>query len=410
MSGFRLLGLVSMPVLPDFTFDRFFLFYIGIILALRLVMHPESVHGPYHGDALVAVHTAYILLNVLILAPEHYHAWVLSSLSPWFAFLLGKYAFVDDKAIRNILLFFVGVSIYFYITSIAEHFGWTWLIWPKAILDPTAGMWQAGRSRGPVIHSPLFGQIQAMFLLVHLYYLSRPLRPLLRVLLSVSLVGCFLGMYFAYTRAPFVALAASIVTMAILLPRFRRTLAVLVLLAGLTQAVFSFKPEQDEFLQERLQTSGTFENRLMMVANSLRIVQDYPVFGVGLFKAKDHLWEYNRGTNIPFYGYVRGYFGGKMVPHDIYISRIAEEGLFSGLLLLAFSVVIVRAFRRRWRANPQDSWFNRDVLALFAAMLVSYLVGGMAIDYRYFDYINAVAFLLAGIIYSDLGKENRAQA
>jgi O-antigen ligase len=97
------------------------------------------------------------------------------------------------------------------------------------------------------------------------------------------------------------------------------------------------------------------------------------------------------------------------VPHDIYISRIAEEGLFSGAVLLAFSAVIVRAFRRRWRANPQDSWFNRDVLALFAAMLVSYLVGGMAIDYRYFDYINAVAFLLAGIIYSDLGRETRVQ-
>lgn len=411
MSGFRLLGLVSMPLLPDFTFDRLFLVFIGFILALRMISHPDQLQGPYHGDALVAVHTVYVLMNILILAPEHFHAWVLSSLSPFFAFLLGKYAFVDDKAIRNILLFFVGVSIYFYITSIAEHFGWTWLVWPKAILDPNgAGLWQPGRSRGPILHPPLFGQMQAMFLLVHLYFLSRPLKVVLYVLLSVSLVGCFLGLYFAYTRAPFIALAAGMATLALLLPRFRRTLAVLLLVAGLAQAVFSLKPEQDEFLQERLHTTGTFDNRLMMIANSLRIVQDYPLFGIGLFKAKEHLWEYNRGTNIPFYGYVRGFYGVKMVPHDIYISRIAEEGLFSGAVLLAFTVVIVRAFRRRWRANPRDSWFNRDVLALFAAIIVSYFVGGMAIDYRYFDLVNAFVFLLAGIIYGGLGKETRARA
>jgi O-antigen ligase len=411
MSGFRLLGLVSMPVLPDFTFDRLFLVFIGFVLALRMISHPERLQGPYHGDALVTVHTIYVLLNILILAPEHYHAWVLSSLSPFFAFLLGKYAFSDDKAIRNILLFFVCVSIYFYVTSIAEHFGWTWLVWPKAILDPNgAGLWQPGRSRGPILHPPLFGQMQAMFLLVHLYFFSRPLKVILRMLLSLSLIGCFLGLYFAYTRAPFIALAAGMVTLAVLLPRFRRTLLVLLVVAGLAQAVFSFKPEQDQFLEERLHTTGTFDNRLMMIANSLRIVQDYPVFGIGLFKAKDHLWEYNRGTNIPFYGYVRGFYGGKMVPHDIYISRIAEEGLFSGGVLFAFTVVIVRAFRRRWRANPQDNWFNRDTLALFAAIIVCYLVGGMAIDYRYFDLVNAVAFLLAGIIYGGLGKQEGAQA
>lgn len=405
MSGFRLLGMVSMPVLPDFTFDRLFLAFIGFTLALRMVSHSERLHGPYHADALITVHTVYVLLNILILAPEHFHAWVLSSLSPFFAFLLGKYAFDDDKAIRNLLLFIVAVSIYFYITSIAEHFHLAWLVWPKAILDPNgAGLWQPGRSRGPVLHPPLFGQMQATFLLVHLYLLSRPLKAVLRVLLSLSLIGCFVGLYFAYTRAPFLALAAGIVTMAILLPRLRRTLAVIIVIAGLMQAVFAFKPEQDPFLQERLHTTGTVENRLMMIANSLRIVQDYPIFGIGLFKAKDHLWEYNRGTDIPFYGYVRGYFGGKMVPHDIYISRIAEEGMFSGLVLLSFTVVVVRAFRRRWRENPRDDWFNRDVLALFAGMMVCYLVGGMAIDYRYFDLVNALAFLQAGIVYGNLGR------
>lgn len=401
MSAFRMLGMVKMPALPDFSFDRLFLAVMFFFFALRLITWHRRLPGPYYAEAFLTIHTVYILFNLLFMAPQHFHAWVLSNLSPLFAFLVGRYMVNKGTIIRNLLVFFLIVSIYYYVESIAEHFGWNWLIWPKSIINADkVGLWQPGRSRGPVLHPPLFGQLQAMLLLVHVFLLTRPLSRVLKLLVSLSLAASLLGLYLAYTRAPYLALGAGLLTFAIMCPRSRRPMAIGAVLIALLQAIFSFNPSQDEFLQERLQTTGTFENRLMMIANSVRMVQDYPVFGVGVFKAREHLWMYNRGTNIPFYGYVKRHFGGtgEMVPHDIYISRIAEEGLVSALLLTGFAVVVWRAFRRKWRQRPAEAWFNRDVLALFAAIEVCYLVGGMAIDYRYFDFINAVAFLLAGIV------------
>ncbi|MBK7703339.1 MAG: hypothetical protein IPI34_10815, partial [bacterium] len=73
---------------------------------------------------------------------------------------------------------------------------------------------------------------------------------------------------------------------------------------------------------------------------------------------------------------------------DIYLGRTADEGLISTGLLLAFCIVIAKAFRKLWKANPGKRWFNRDYIALIAGIFVSYLVGGMGIDYRYFDLVN----------------------
>lgn len=412
MSAFRMLGMVKMPALPDFSFDRLFLAIMFFFFMLRLITWQRRLAGPYYAEAFLILHTVYVLFNLLFMAPQHFHAWVLSNLSPLFAFLVGRYMISNGTVIRNLIIFFLIISIYYYVESIAQHFGWNWLIWPKTIINAEKlGLWQPGRSRGPVLHPPLFGQLQAMLLLVHVFLLTRPLHRMLKLLVSLSLAASLLGLYFAYTRAPYFALGAGLLTFGIMCPRSRRPMVVGIVLIALLQAVFSFNPSKDEFLQERLQTTGTFENRLMMVANSIRIVQDYPVFGVGVFKAREYLWIYNRGTEIPFYGYVKRHFGGtgEMVPHDIYISRIAEEGLVSALLLLGFAIVVWRAFGRKWRQRPTEAWFNRDVLALFAAIEVAYLVGGMAIDYRYFDFINALAFLIAGIVVGYGGASSRME-
>jgi O-antigen ligase len=87
------------------------------------------------------------------------------------------------------------------------------------------------------------------------------------------------------------------------------------------------------------------------------------------------------------------------VIHDIYLGRLAEEGLVSVLMLFGFSFQIFRAGLFKWRRKLKDKWFNHDTLTLFAAIMVCFHIGGMVIDYRYFDLINVFYFLLAGIIY-----------
>ncbi len=89
------------------------------------------------------------------------------------------------------------------------------------------------------------------------------------------------------------------------------------------------------------------------------------------------------------------------------LGRLAEEGLVGGILQWSFYFVIFRAFMKKLKAGVWSRWFDRDVLILLGAILVTYMVGGMVIDYRYFDLINVIFYLLAGIIYGyDPGKNS----
>jgi O-antigen ligase len=127
--------------------------------------------------------------------------------------------------------------------------------------------------------------------------------------------------------------------------------------------------------------------------------RDNPLLGVGYFNWDQYYGRYQRGEEIPFYGYISRAAARYLVPHDIYWGRLAEEGIVSLALLWAALGVVWLRFRRLWRIVPGRSWLNRDGLALFAGIFVCYMVGGTGIDFRYFDLVNVIPYLLAGILY-----------
>jgi hypothetical protein len=111
------------------------------------------------------------------------------------------------------------------------------------------------------------------------------------------------------------------------------------------------------------------------------------------------LWLYNQGGEIPFLGHIDKRSGRNMVPHDIYLGRAADEGLISIVMLAAMMALAGREFIRKWNADPKGRLFNRDSLAAMAAIMACYMVGGLTIDYRYFDLINVMIYLFMGIVY-----------
>jgi len=400
MGGFRTIGMVSMPGLPDFSFDRLLLIWIIMMFGVRVVIERMKMPGPYRADFFILAHTVYVLVQLNLRGSLHAHEWVISSLSPFFGYLYGRFIIRTPAEVRNLMVFFAMLGVYFGITAIAEKFSIQALVWPKQILDPNVGaLWQAGRSRGPVMHPPLNGQLLGMMLLIFLLFISRVRSLTWKTICVLGFVLVGLGSFFSYTRGPWLATAMALGVMGMLRPNYRRILmgfAVFTMvfgLLGLNQGMNS------EFLQERLQNNQTVENRLMFLSAAMKMVRDYPIFGLGFFRYNDYRDFYHQGIDIPFYGYVSKHMGKGMVIHDIYLGRLAEEGLVSILLLLGFSLNIFKAWIFKWRSKLQDQWFDRDMLALFAGIMVCYHIGGMVIDYRYFDLINVFYFLIAGITY-----------
>lgn len=398
-SGFRNVVNMDMPGLPNLMIDRMLLIWIVTMFLLQVVMRRQKIKGPYTVDVLVVAHTLYILFLIMTTKPGAFTAWVLSNFSPMFAYFYGKYVVKEEHHIRNLFVVFLGISVFFYYTAIVEYLGLFSILWPKQILDSSIGLWQPGRARGPVLHPPLFGQLQAIFMLVYFYFLSRVRTGFGRVLLLISLGLSMIGLFVAYTRGPWLAAGVSLAVLGLLRPNYRKILGGLAIVGVLFGMLGLYQLANSDFLQERLGADNTIEGRLRFIANSFQIIGDYPLTGVGYFNTKYYMTMYTKGVNIPFYGYVRKKQGKDIVPHDIYVGRTADEGLISSGLLLAIGLLVFRAFVRKWRMNPQGEWFNRDSMAVIAGIMVSYLVGGMVIDYRYFDLINVLMFLMMGIVY-----------
>lgn len=400
MSGFRAFAMIQMPFMPDVSLERVIAVWIAVLFSVRLITRRDSVHGPYLLDVLLLLHTLYVLANVTFIGNQiRTHEWMMSSVSPFIAYLIGKNILRRDSDVRYLLVFFFVMTVYYYVQSLAQRYGLDFLVWPKGILDRGGGLWQEGRSRGPFLHPPLFGQVMAMLMLVQFYFFYRVKRGLWRSLILVSIAASGLGIIYTYTRAPWVAAVAGILTLAVLRPRLRQLTLSLGVIIGVLLFFGNLRLQDERFLQERISTTVTIENRLAAFSAAVRMWRDHPVLGIGYFNWNKHYWRYQRGEEIPFYGYIKRYTARRMTPHDIYWSRLAEEGLVSvGLLAAAFGVGYLR-FRRLWREVPERAWLNRDGLAVFAAIVVSYMVGGAFIDFRYFDLVNAIPFLLAGVLY-----------
>jgi len=399
MGGVRLVSLVSMPGLPDFSIDRFFLVWIAIFFLIHIARDRQQLQPPYFADIMIISHTVYILFNLQYCQSPYFNGWVHSSLPPLFAFLYGHYLVKDWRSVRTLVVFLALMALYFDITAIAEQMGWRGLIWPKQILDPNVGMWAPGRARGPVVHPPVFGQLLSMYVLLFFYLATRKISRFLRLISGVMVLLTLLALFLTYTRGPWLAAALAIGVVAALRASYRRIVLALVVV-GLLVGVFGvYRLANTKFLQSRVQNTGTVENRLSFLALEMRMVRDHPLLGVGYLRSKEFVGEYSKTTTIPFYGMIRKGRSEGMVAHDIYLGRLVEEGLVGLGLMLMFYVAIGRAWWRQWRANPQEAWFDRDLLALFAGMMVSYYFGGLIIDYRYFDLVNVVFCLIGGIVY-----------
>ncbi len=400
MSGFREYAMIYMPFLPDMSIERIMVLWIILLFALRLLLRRDEMQRPDLMDVLMLAHTLYILANLTYIGNKvHTHVWAVSSVTPYLAYLVGKNVMRQDDHIRYLMIFLFVLCGYYYIQSIAQNLHLNFLVFPKAILNRAEGLWPEGRSRGPFLHPPLFGQMIAMILPVQFYFFFRVKMRAARAVAMVSIVLTGLGLLFTYTRGPWFAAGVGVAVLALLRPKYRQVVAALGVLLAVAGFVGLLRYADSAFLQERVSNLMTLENRLAAMSAALRMWRDNPAFGIGFFNWEQFYPFYHRGEEIPLYGYVSRYAGKGVVVHDIFWGRLAEEGLVSVALLGAATTAAWFRFKYLWARVNEKDWLNRDGLAVIAATFAVYLVGGMAIDYRYFDLVNALPYMFAGILF-----------
>lgn len=407
--GFRFIYRLENPLLPDLFLDRILMVWVLGIFSIKFFAERRKHPGPYVLDILLLTNLLYLLTRVYIQGMEFSGPLTQCVVIPYFAYFIGKNIITDYKSIRIVLLMMLLLVMYYTITSIAEKFHVNWLIWPKYILTETTEF--KNRSVGPLRQAAVFGTIIGMLLPVHMYFIVTTKRWPLKLFLLTSLGLGFAGLYFTYTRGSWLAGIAALATISVISPtRYLKTLLPVLIIAPVIGIVF-LGMGQDKFMQERMENENTLGSRMATAVTTMRIFRDHPLLGIGFFQYRNVLDEYVQPVDIPGWETIRFVQFRHNPIHDIYLGPLAENGILGALLQASIYFVILRSFLRKYRKRQPPPGLAEDPIVVYvfpvlAALMVGYLIGGLAFDYRYFAVVDTFFYLCAGIIY---GHDDVAQ-
>jgi O-antigen ligase len=256
-------------------------------------------------------------------------------LVPFLSFLLAPVVF--DTARRRAILLGVlaACGAYLGVTALAEGIGARALVWPRYILNPNVGI-HPDRARGPFVEAGEFGLALWSCAVVALIHVGRPaVRPWLRTAGAIVAGLCIVGLVFTLTRAVWVAAAASAVITLVAARELRRfvipaLICGVLLVAGVLAAV----PDLTHKIHEREQTQTSVWDRLNSNAAAVRMLEAKPLAGFG--------WNSFRQDSPPYYRIAATYpLTSVGVVHNVYLSNLAELGLFgTALWFVALAVAV----------------------------------------------------------------------
>ncbi len=409
IGGFKFLIAVRVPFLPDLYLDRIMLVWLTVVFLVKTMVTGRRLRGPYGLDVLIVVFALYTISQVYVHDMQFFNVWVNSILIPFTVYFLAKNIIRTTSAVRTLFAFLLALSIYYNVTSVAEKFNITWLIWPKYIITMATEQFQ-GRSQGPFMQAPLFGTVIGMLLPLHLYFIATVRNRLGRLALGLSLVLGLAGLYFTYTRGSWLTgVVALLVTVALNRKAYLRYLAPVALVVPLL-AVSVLNVSQDKFLQERVSNDQTIGSRIGTAVTVLRVWRDHPLFGVGFFQYRNVRDNYIQPVEVPGMPVIRFFQFRHNAIHDIYLGPLAETGLVGIGLQFSIYLLAVMAFFRKYRERSRGDPIMLYALPVFGGIMTGYFVGGIAFDYRFFAIVPTLLMMCAGVMNGDLEDSSRQRA
>ena len=396
VGGFKYLWSIRAPMLPDLYLDRMALVWLAVVFFVKFFAEKRRLRSPFMLDVLLFSLALYILIDIFIHGMFPFNSWTMSYVVPFSAFFFAKNLITTKARIHLLLWLLLGLTIYYSITSIAQKMGIHWLIWPKYILN--IAQFQ-GRSNGPFGHAPLFGTVLGMLLPIHLYFITISKVRLVKWLLSLSLLMGFAGLYFTYTRGGWLVGIMALITAVLLNPRHFLKIMMPVLVIAPILAIGFLGIGQDKFMRERVENEDTVGSRFGTLVTALKVWRDNPIFGVGFYNYRLEMEAYIEPVELPVLGTIQVAHFRHNPPHDIYIGFLSETGLVGVFLQGSIYFLIFRTFITKFKWRKKGNYFAIYIMPIFGGLFVGYLVGGLAIDYKFFSVVGALFYSCAGIMY-----------
>ena len=403
VASLMLLTLFLRKALPQlFGMDPFLPAFAGVLAALAIHVWHNQGRLPRLGTTEVLI-AAYIAWNLFSWLQPHYYntlpgppdtrpVWrfvATGTIIPLTMYVVGRVVFRTERTARLLLWTVIGYGAYSAFVSICQFHAPS-LVWPRYIVtDP---VW-VGRANGvpdqPVMNGLLLvsGYVAAILVCA-----SRETGRIQRAACLVVIIATSYGVYLTHTRAAWLAYLIVTVAGALLLRRARPYfLTVLVITAVLVIGEWS------TFTSSNRDAGGVgsvneVDDRLNLMATQIWAFKREPWFGygIGTFPTLNTYHHQQLSLSVPW---VRGY---GIASHENELGILVELGLLGLTLWVGVLVLIWRNLVRAVRSLDPDALLGRPYAFLASLMLLAQILGGLTVDLRFFDFNNALVFLVVG--------------
>jgi O-antigen ligase len=322
---------------------------------------------------------------------------------PYAIFVLTRQTFREERVIKRFLWFSVWVGIYCALMNIFWWVGFNTLIWPKSIIDPSAGS-NPDRAQGIFLNPAVNGFvlvctfIAAMYLAAQRGQRFRRFALLAGLLMLVSIIP-------TQTRSAYLAAALVIFVSALFWTGFRRWYVVILLIVGAVVVVNWSTFTSSDRSSGGVGSANEAEDRLNLAATSIWAIEQRPVFGWGIGR----FVELNT-LNHKAWGNTQWERGYGILDHETPLGIGAELGIVGMVLwaLIILSILVVSG--RAWRALPRSGIESRWFAFAFWCVFIDYAITANLIDMRLFGFANSLFFVWAGIVAALADRFARAPA
>jgi hypothetical protein len=397
---------------PDLDLPRMVFVFVWLIFLLENLMGtrrmlPNSVIG----TTMLLVLGAFVLSMVLtgkVMIRQFLNGYVI----PYAMFVIASNVFANKRAVdRFIFWLAVPLAFYFPVTAILEHYEVSALLFPRYIGKVVEGeieiTW-GGRAMGTFAQPVVTGFAMIAVYVLALYSLGRVKNRLASVYAVLLSAVTPIGVFFTYTRAVFLGYFAALLVLLVLSRKHRVTATIMV--AALSLAVIGNWSRVTSAEREAggVAEVATAQTRVVLAHASFSMFLDHPLVGVGFTNFVAASRPYIGRVRTTFLGYREAWMGTYTNQHNQFLSVLTEIGLvgfipFVLMYCLLFAV-LVKA-RRVAGAN-----YDLELLAAVSAVLAAYVAQIMFFEPRYFEFMNVLPFMLAGIIVGGYQRAGLARA
>lgn len=391
-------GEVRLPMLPDISFYRIMWVVLLLIFFAQIALKERKFLAITKLEIMMILFCLVCLVSMIragtifkvgqgLALRNFLNGYAI----PFSIFFLAKNVVCNEYQIKKVFYFLLVVSIYLAITGIFEHYNLAYLVFPRYIMDPGAGI-HFGRARGPFVQAAVNGTVLGIIFLTSTYLIMLNHNRVLKRFLAffVSLVPIVI--FFTYTRACWLGFILSLSAVALFYPRFRKIFFFgFILIAIISLFNWANITSADRSVGG-VAAMGPIYDRINLYAASSKMFLEKPIFGFG--------FDTFQKVSPEFFSKVSGipYQGVGLSPHDTLTGILVELGLVGFIPLILIFFYIFRHSLRLYRRLSANLFLGKGLVATFWGISIVFIINMQFIEMRFFQFPNSLFFLLAGII------------